>query len=478
MKYDAVVIGSGPNGLAAAIVLAQAGYSVIVYEAAQEAGGGMRSAALTLPGFTHDVCSTVHALGMASPFFSTLPLAQHGLEWVTPTVPLAHPLDNGRAVVLERSIEKTGNNLGVDSLAYRRLMGPFINNSDALFKDILGPLHVPHHPWEMARFGLHGLRSSNHLAGRFFQGIQGRALISGLCAHANMPLGQPVTAAFGLILGLAAHTTGWPFARGGSANLARALVSYFQSLGGKMMTGTPVSSLKEFGKARAILCDITPRQLISLASDQLPENYKKKLSQYRYGSGIFKMDWALRGPIPWKAPECAWAGTIHLGGQLEEIVQSERDVGQGRHSSKPFVLLTAPSLFDSTRAPQGCHTVWAYCHVPHGSTVDMTEKIESQIERFAPGFRDLVLARHVMTTHQLENYNANYIGGDINGGIQDLRQLFFRPIISLDPYRTPIKGLYICSSSTPPGGGVHGMCGFHAAQSVLRHEVAVPRGAL
>ena len=465
---DAIVVGSGPNGLAAGIVLARAGCSVVIYEAANQIGGGMRSAELTLPGFTHDICSTIHALGSASPFFRSVPLAQFKLEWITPPAPLAHPFDDGKAAVLERSTEQTGLTLGRDADAYRKIMDPFVRNSKILFEDILGPLRLPHHPFNLARFGFYGMRSARSFASHFFKEEQARALFAGLSAHAIMPLEKPVTASFGLILGMLGHTAGWPVARGGSQNLANALASYFQLLGGKIITGSPVTSLEKLPSARAILCDVTPRQFIGLAANQLPAGYKRALERYRYGPGVFKMDWALRAPVPWKAAECARAGTVHLGGKMAEIAGAERDVWEGRHPSRPFVLVTQPTLFDKTRAPENHHTAWAYCHVPNGSTMDMSEQIESQIERFAPGFRDIILARSVMPPRLLEHHNANYIGGDINGGVQDLRQLFFRPALQWNPYATPVKGLYLCSSSTPPGGGVHGMCGYHAARTALR----------
>ncbi len=428
----------------------------------------MRSAELTLPGFTHDVCSTIHALGAASPFLLSVPLEQYGLEWVTPSAPLAHPFDDGTAAVLERSTELTGRTLQRDAAAYRRFMDPFVRNADGLLKDILGPLGFPRRPLLMARFGFYGLRSSTSLASRLFRDEPARALFAGLAGHAIMPLEHPLTAAFGLILGLLGHVTGWPVARGGSKSLAGALAAYFQALGGEIVTGTPVVSLKELPPAKVVLCDVTPRQFIRLAADSLPPRYQRRLESYRYGPGVFKMDWALRGPIPWRAAACARAGTVHLGGTMAEIAVAESEVWKGRHPARPFVLVTQPSLFDGTRAPEGRHVAWAYCHVPNGSTTDRSEQIESQIERFAPGFRDQILARSVMSTRDFQKYNANYIGGDINGGIQDLRQLYFRPTVQRVPYATPLEGVYLCSSSTPPGGGVHGMCGYHAARAALR----------
>ncbi len=471
LSYDVVVVGAGPNGLAAGIVLARAGYSVVIFEAAPQPGGGMRSASFTRPGFIHDICSTVHALGVSSPFLRSLPLAQYGLEWVIPQIPLAHPLGDDQAVILERSVKETSHHLGLDALNYRRLMDPFVDKETVFFKDILAPpWHWPHDAWTTARFGFYGIQSSNGLSRRLFQGQDARALFSGLCAHANRPLDQSLTGAFGLLLAVAGHTNGWPFARGGSGNLSQALTLYFQSLGGHIKTNHRVTSLQELPRARVIMGDITPRQLLALASKMLPEDYKNKLRNYRYGPGVFKIDWALAGPIPWHATACARAGTVHIGGTLQEIARSEWDVWKGNHPKEPFVILTQPSLCDGSRAPDGHHTASAYCHVPLNSTVNMTHVIESQIERFAQGFCGLVLARHIMTTSQLENHNANIVGGDINGGLMDLPQFLFRPTPRWDPYSTPCKGLYLCSSSTPPGGGVHGMCGYYAAQSVLRRE--------
>ncbi|MCC7354550.1 MAG: NAD(P)/FAD-dependent oxidoreductase [Anaerolineae bacterium] len=465
---DAVVVGSGPNGLAAAITLALGGCSVIVLEAKETIGGGSRSAELTLPGFIHDVCSTAHPLAVASPFFRTLPLAEHGLEWVQPPAPLAHPFDDGTASVLERSIEATGETLGPDAQAYRRLLEPLVAGWDDLAADLLGPLRVPRHPFLLARFGLHAIRPARGLAQSLFTGERARAFFGGMSGHSMMPLEQPLTAAFGLVLGASGHAVGWPVARGGSQKIADALASYLRSLGGEIVTAKPVETMKDLPPARAILFDVTPRQLLRIAGDRLPAGYRRKLAGYRYGPGVFKIDWALDGPIPWRAAACARAGTLHLGGTLAEIAASERAVWRGEHAERPYILLVQQSLFDPTRAPQGKHTAWAYCHVPHGSTCDMTGRIEAQVERFAPGFRDLILARSVRSAADMEQYNPNYVGGDINGGLQDFRQHFTRPMLRLVPYSTPVKGLYICSSSTPPGGGVHGMCGYFAARAALR----------
>ena len=467
--YNAIVVGSGPNGLAAAITLAQAGLSVVVFEAKSTIGGGMRSAELTLPGFVHDVCSAIHPLGIGSPFFRALPLAKYGLEWIHPLAPVAHPFDNGTAALLERSIDATSETLDTqDATAYRKLMEPLVRSWDRIADDLLGPLHLPQHPVEMARFGLLAIRSAQGLAKGLFKGERARGLFAGLAAHSIMPLDRSLTAAFGLILGVLGHAVGWPMPRGGSQRIADALSSYFRSLGGEIVTSVPVESIDDLPPARAVLLDVTPRQLIRIAGHRLPSGYRRRLEDYRYGPGVFKVDLALRSPIPWKASECARAGTVHIGGTLEEIVESEREVWEGNHPEKPYVLVAQQTLFDSTRAPQGKHTAWAYCHVPNGSTFDMTERIESQIERFAPGFRDCIIARSTRSPIELEQYNPNYVGGDINGGVQDILQLFTRPVARIVPYSTPVKGLYICSSSTPPGGGVHGMCGYHAARAALK----------
>jgi phytoene dehydrogenase-like protein len=463
---DAVVVGSGPNGLAAAITLAQAGRSVLVVEAAETVGGGVRSAELTLPGFVHDVCSAIVPLAKVSPCLGGLPLAEHGLELVEPPAPLAHPLDDGSAVMLERSVEETAAALGPDAEAYRALMTPLVDRGEKLVPFVLGRSPLTRRPLLAARFGLLALRSAIGLAKRF-QGNRARALFGGLAAHSIQDLHRSPTASFGIVLGLLGHTHGWPLVRGGSQQLADSLASYLRSLGGEIETGRHVDSLEELPEARMTMLDITPRQVLRIAGHRLPGRYVRALRRYRYGPGVFKVDWALDGPVPWAAEGCRRAGTVHLGGTLEEIAASEQAVWRGETSERPFVLVAQQSLFDETRVPEGKQTLWAYCHVPNGSNEDMTERIEEQIERFAPGFHDLVLERSVRGPGEIERHNENYVGGDINGGVQDLRQLYTRPVIRLNPYATPVEGLYICSSSTPPGGGVHGMCGYHAARSAL-----------
>ena len=460
---DAVVVGAGPNGLAAAITLAQAGRSVVVLEAAETVGGGVRSAELTRPGFVHDVCSAIHALVEASPFFGALPL---GVELVHPPAPLAHPLDDGTAVTLERSVEQTAAGLGRDARSYTRLMAPLVAGGEKLIPFLLGPSPLPRHPLVAARFGLPALRSAVRVAGRF-HGARARALFAGLAAHSIQDLRRRPTASFGLALGLLAHTHGWPLVRGGSQRLADALASHLRSLGGKIELGRRVDSLDDLPTSKVTMLDLTPKQVLQIAGHRLPGRYLRALRRYRYGPGVFKVDWALDGPVPWRAEECSRAATVHLGGTLEEIVASEAAVWRGETAERPFVLAAQQSLFDATRAPEGKQTLWAYCHVPNGSQEDLTDRIEAQVERFAPGFRELILERNVHGPAEIQRYNENYVGGDINGGVQDLRQLYTRPVVRLDPYSTPLKGLYLCSSSTPPGGGVHGMCGYHAARSAI-----------
>ncbi len=462
------MVGSGPNGLAAAIVLARAGMAVRVLEAAATVGGGCRSAELTLPGVTHDVCAAIHPLAVASPFLRSLPLGEHGVEWVHPPAPLAHPFDDGTAVLLLRSVEETAASLGADAGRYRRLMAPLVARREELVEDLLAPLARPRHPAALARFSLRGALPASILARHSFRSEKARGLLAGLAAHSMLPLTRTPSAAFGLVLGMLGHGVGWPFARGGSQRLVDALVSHLRALGGEVETRRRVGSLAELAGADQVLLDVTPRQFLALAGDRLPDRYRRRLERYRYGPGIFKLDWALDGPIPWQAEECGRAATVHLGATLDEIAASERAPWQGRSPERPFVLLAQQSLFDSTRAPDGVHTAWAYCHVPNASAADMTERIEAQVERFAPGFRRRVIARSAMGPAAMESYNANYVGGDINGGAADLRQALARPLASLSPYSTPLPGVFLCSSSTPPGGGVHGMCGYHAARAALR----------
>jgi phytoene dehydrogenase-like protein len=467
--YDAVVVGSGPNGLAAAVELARNGRSVCVLEAEDDVGGGTRSAPLTLPGFVHDVGSAIHPLGYASPFFGSLPLQDHGLEWVHPDAPLAHPFDGGEAAVLERSVDATAEGLGPDASAYRRLMENVSEDAPRIAATLSGRWQVPRHPLSLAATGARSLGPARALAESHFRGEKARGLFAGNAAHSFLPLERRPSALFGFTLGVLGHGFGWPFPRGGSQKIADALASYLRSLGGEVLTGFRVGDVSEVPETRAVLFDVTPRQLLSIAGRHFPEHYRRALGRYRYGPGVFKVDFALDGPIPWDAEGCYRAGTVHLGGSLGEISAGEAAVWRGGHPERPFVLLAQQSLFDDTRAPEGRHTVWAYCHVPNGSSVDMTGRIEDQIERFAPGFKGCVLAKHAEGTAEVERRNANLIGGDINGGVMDLRQLLTRPAPRPNPYSTPAPGLYICSSSTPPGGGVHGLCGFMAARSALRY---------
>jgi len=469
--YDAIVIGSGPTGLAAAITLTQRRQKGLVLEARDAIGGGTRTAEITLPGFHHDICSAIHPLGLASPFFRRLPLQEFGLEWVFPPVALAHPMDDGHAAILTRSLDESAASMGDDSRAYRKLMAPLVDSWQEILGDILGPLPLPpRHPVSLTRFGLHALRSLRGLAEAHFQGAEARGLFAGLAGHGMLPLEEPTTSSIALVLGMLAHAVGWPIPLGGSQAISTAMAAYLETLGGEIVTGQEVTSLEGLPESRAILMDVTPRQIVEICGELLPYRYRKQLEGYRYGPGVCKVDYALNSPIPWKAPECNQAGTVHLGGTLEEISTSEKLVWQGEHPEKPLVLLAQQSLFDEGRAPTGKHTAWAYCHVPSGSTLDVSENITTQIERFAPDFRDLILAKHVYTASQMQAYNPNYVGGDINGGVQDWRQLFTRPVARWSPYTTPVKGLYICSSATPPGGGVHGMCGYHAARAVIKSQ--------
>ena len=466
-----MVVGAGPNGLAAAVALAQAGKSVTVLEGADRPGGGTRSEELTLPGYVHDVCSAVHPLGAGSPFFRRLPLPEHGLEWVHPDAPVAHPLPDGSAVVQERSLDATVASLGADGRAWRRLIGPLLRRWNALLPSLLGPLiRPPRHPIALAGFGLRAVWPATLLARRVFDEEPARALFAGLAAHAILDLGAPLTSSFGLMMAATAHADGWPAARGGSQRVADALVSYLGTLGGQIVTGHPVERLADLPPARVALFDLTPRQIVAIAGDRLAPGYRARLERYRYGSASFKVDYALDGPVPWKAEDCLRAASVHVGGTSADVASAESDVAHGRHPARPFLLCTQPSLFDSTRAPAGRHTFWVYCHVPLGADVDMTTAVEAQLERFAPGFRDRVLARHVMTPAAIEAHDPNCVGGDIAGGSHGGLQLLARPTLTSHPYALPIDGLpaYLCSSSTPPGAGVHGMCGWWAAQAALR----------
>jgi phytoene dehydrogenase-like protein len=468
--YDAVIVGAGPNGLSAAIELARAGLRVCVLEGAGEIGGGARSAELTRPGFIHDTCSAIHPMGVVSPFFRALPLERWGLAWAHPPAALAHPFDDGSCAVLLSSLDETASGLGRDAAAYRRLMAPLVAQADAVFRQVLQPLRLPRHPLLMTRFGLSALRSCSQLIAGRFAAEPARALVAGCAAHSVAPLEQAGTSAIGLVLMLAAHSAGWPCAQGGSERITAALGAYLQHLCGDIRTGYPVRSLQDLPSAHAVLLDLTPRQVLQIAGDRLSAGYRRRLGRYRYGPGVFKIDWALDGPIPWTAEGCRRAATVHVGGTSAEIAAAEAAVWRGEHPERPFVLVAQQSLFDPSRAPAGKQTGWAYCHVPNASTVDMTQAIERQIERFAPGFRDRILARHTRNTAAMQQHNPNYVGGDIGGGANDLWQMIARPVLRLDPYATSDEGIFLCSSSTPPGGGVHGMCGYWAARSALRRR--------
>ena len=477
-RYDVAVVGSGPNGFAAAIVAQRAGLSTVILEAEEKIGGGVRSGPLTLPGFVHDIGSAIHPLGAGSPFFTTLPLEEYGLEWVYPPAAVAHPLDGGQAFTLERSVAATAAQLGVDRQAYVDLMQPLVDQWDRIAPAFLGPLRWPDHPLVLAGFGLKAVQSAERLARRTFKGAPAQALFAGLAAHSMLPLDKAVSAGVGLVLGALGHVVGWPFPRGGAQQITTALHRYYASLGGEVITNHRVASITDIPPSKATLFDITPYQLLDIEGLNFTGSYRRQLKQFKYNQGIFKVDWALDQVIPFDNEGCHQAATIHLGGTLEDIAESEQMMWNKEHADHPYVLLVHQSPFDSSRAPEGKHTAWAYCHVPRYSEVDMTEVIENQVERFAPGFRDTIIERHTMNTHQIQRYNANYIGGDINGGAQTLMQIFTRPVRNLTPYRTPLEGVYICSSSTPPGGGVHGMCGYHAAKTALKDvfdkEITLP----
>jgi phytoene dehydrogenase-like protein len=466
--YDGVVVGSGPNGLSAAIVLQQAGLNILLVEAESTIGGGMRSAPLTLPGFTHDVCSAIHPMAAGSPFFMSLPLKKFGLEFIQPTFAAAHPFDGGSASVLKNSIADTAFGLEQDRHAYEKLMTPLVRDWPLIVSDVLGPFRLPLHPLAMARFGSRALVPASTLVNRHFAGEKARGLFGGMAAHSMLPLTKAVSAAAGLTLMIQAHRNGWPLIKGGSQQLANALASYFTSLGGEIQTGFRVKSFRDLPAAKAVLLDLSPKQVLQIAGDTFSSSYQRQLEKYRYGMGVFKVDWALDAPIPFQSDECRHAATVHLGNSFAEIAANEQMTINGQLPDKPFVILSQQSVFDPSRAPAGKHVAWAYCHTPSGSTVDMKPAIEKQVERFAPGFRERILSSHTMNAEQMESYNPNYVGGDIGGGVQDIGQLFTRPALRFSPYRTSAKGIYICSASTPPGGGVHGMCGYQAAKMVLR----------
>ncbi len=471
---DAVVVGSGPNGLAAAIALARAGASVRVVEARDSIGGGTRTAELTLPGFRHDVCSGCHPMGILSPWFRTMPLDEHGLQWLRPGASIAHPMDDAPAVLLVRSLGETARDLGEDARTYERIFAPFLHDPEALLVDLLGPLRIPKHPLLLARFGLPGLLPAATALRAAFRGPRARAFLAGCAGHSVLPLERPLTAAVAMIFALTGHIDDWPVAAGGSESIAQALASYLRALGGRIETGVHVRSLADLPPARVVLFDTSPAQVADICETVLPPGYVRRLRRYRYGPGAFKIDWALDGPIPWRDPRCLGASTVHVGGTLEEIAASERAVWRGEHPERPFLILLQQSQFDPTRAPEGKHTGYAYCHVPAGSTVDLTAVVEQQIERFAPGFRDRILARHVTSAADLERENPNYVGGAITGGVADLSQFFTRPVARIDPYTTPNPRVFICSAATPPGGGVHGMCGYFAASSAIRRLATLP----
>ena len=467
-QSDAVVLGSGPNGLAAALTLARAGLRVEVLEGADTPGGGCRTAELTLPGFGHDVCAAVHPLAAASPFFAGLGLASLGVRLLTPTVAVAHPLDGGSAAAIGGSVAETARLLGRDCRPYRQLMDPLVRAADAIMATVLAPVRaVPKQLVPVARFGAEGMVPATMLAARL-RTQEGRALLAGTAAHSMRPLSAPLTSAFGLTLMMLAHTTGWPLVAGGSEQLISAMTAELAGLGGTVTTGSWIARLADLPATRLVLLDVTPRQLLGLAGDRLPPGYRRALRRFRHGPGVCKVDWALNGPVPWLAEACRQAGTVHAGGTIAEVARAEAEACAGRHPASPFCVLAQPTVVDPGRAPAGKHILWGYCHVPAGSDVDMSARIEAQIERFAPGFRDLILARSVRTAADIERYNPGYVGGDIGAGAATAWQMLARPVPRWNPYRTPLPGVYLCSASTPPGAGVHGMCGVWAARTALR----------
>jgi phytoene dehydrogenase-like protein len=465
--YQAIVVGSGINGLAAAAELAEAGLKVLVIEGNETMGGCTRSEALTLPGYLHDAGSAVYPMAAASPFFNSHPFSEYGLKWIKPPVAMAHPFDDGSAALLYQSVKETAETLGQDSRGYRELMLPLLENWDALIVDLLGTFRWFHHPLKLMNFGAKSFRSAINLAKHQFTGSRARGFISGLCAHSVIPLERIPSASFGIVLGLAGHAVGWPIPQGGSGEITQAMLTHLKKKNVELVSGRLIHSLEELQNGAALFLDITPSQFLSMAGNRLSGSYVRMLKQFRYGPGVFKMDWAISEPIPWKAKECLLAGTVHVGGSMESIALSEREAWQNKYPEIPFVILAQPTLFDDTRTPHGRHIAWAYCHIPNGFTGDMTAQIEAQIERFAPGFRDIILARSTMNTTELETNNPNLVGGDITGGAQVMSQIFTRPVLRWDPYTTPLGNVYLCSASTPPGAGVHGMCGAHAAASYL-----------
>ncbi len=472
-EYDAIIVGSGPNGLSAGILLAQNGLSVKIIEAKDTIGGGTRTQELTEPGFLHDVCSAVHPTAASSPFLSSLPLHKYGLEFIQPEVAAAHPLEHGKAVIAYQSLEKTLEGFGADAKHYSNLVSSFSNDWKYLAKDLFGTLRNPNHPLLMARFGWYGMMSTTLLANSMFDTEEVKAYFAGMAAHSILPLEKAFTASFGLVLVASLHAVGWPIAKGGSAKIAQAMGDFFKELGGEIETGNEIKELKQLPSSKVVLFDLTPYQIAKILGNHLPLGYKKQLENYKYGPGAFKIDIAMSEPVPWANPDARKAGTLHLGGTLEELAYSEAEIWKGNHPEKPYVLVSQPSVFDDTRAPEGKHTLWSYCHVPNGSTKDCTDEILNQIERYAPGFRDTIISYSTMTAVQMNEYNANYIGGDINGGAQYVKQLFGRPVLKWNPYKMPVPGFYICSASTPPGGGVHGMSGYNAAKSALKKEFGI-----